>query len=42
MLMECADAIYKVHPKAPVKYGDILIENLCGTGCNVIATSDSE
>lgn len=41
-LFECADAIYKVHPKAPVHYGDVLIEDLCGTGCNVIATCDSE
>lgn len=40
LLFTCADAIYKVHPKLPVKYGDVLIENLLGTGCNVIATCD--
>lgn len=40
LLFACADAIYKVHPPLPVKYGDVLIENLLGTGCNVIATCD--
>lgn len=42
MLKECARAVYSTHPKLPVKYGDVLIENLCGTGAKVIATADME
>ena len=40
MLKQCAKAIYETHPVLPVKYGDVLIENLLGTGANVIATND--
>ncbi len=42
MLKECAKAIYATHPQLPVKYGTVLIENICGTGANVIATADME
>lgn len=42
LLKKCARTIYGTHPNFPVKYGDILIENLCGTGANVIATADME
>ena len=42
LLMECAREIYRTHPEAPVHAGDIRIENVCGTGCRVIATRDSE
>lgn len=38
MLLDCAAAIYEVHPSLPIEAGDVLIENLCGTGANVIAT----
>jgi len=37
-LMECAKKIYDVHPKLPIAPGDVLIENLCGTGAKVVAT----
>lgn len=37
-LLECAQALYRVHPKLPIKAGDVLIEDLCGTGVKVIAT----
>ena len=40
LLKECAKAVYSTHPTLPVKYGDVLIENLCGTGAKVIATAD--
>ena len=40
-LFECAAEIYRTHPSAPVRRGDILIRNLCGTGSNVVATRDS-
>lgn len=40
-LMECAASIYQVHPKLPIAAGDILIEDLCETGANVVATRDA-
>lgn len=40
LLKECVKAVYSTHSKLPVKYGDVLIENLCGTGAKVIATAD--
>ncbi|MDD6311020.1 MAG: DUF1667 domain-containing protein [Firmicutes bacterium] len=42
LLLECAKAIYEVHPKLPVACGDVLIENILGTGSNVISTCDAE
>lgn len=42
MMMECVKTMYSVHPAGPVKCGDVLIADLCGTGANVIATRDSE
>ena len=41
-MMACVKAMYSVRPPAPVHSGDILMENLCGTGANVVATRDSE
>ena len=38
LLMECARAIYHAHPALPVHAGDVLIQDLLGTGANVIAT----
>ena len=32
--------INKITGKLPIKIGDILIENLLGTGCNIIATKN--
>lgn len=37
-LMECAARIYQIHPKLPIAAGDVLVQNLCGTGAQVIAT----
>ena len=33
--------MYRTHPAPPVRRGDILIRDICGTGCNVIATRDA-
>lgn len=41
-LMECAARLYQVHPKLPIAAGDVLIEDLCGTGARVIATRDCD
>jgi CxxC motif-containing protein len=42
MLLECVRQIYRTHPKLPVHRGDVLMEDLCGTGARVLATRDSE
>ena len=42
MLFACAAEIYRTHPETPVRRGDILIRDLCGTGSNVVATRDSQ
>ena len=39
MLKKCAAEIYRNHPKLPIRSGDILIKDLCGTGADVVATS---
>ena len=41
MEFDCAAEIYRTHPAPPVRRGDILIRDLCGTGCNVVATRDA-
>lgn len=35
----CLDAIKALRIRAPVSVGDVMIENVAGTGVNVIATS---
>ena len=34
------DAIGHVKVAAPVRIGDVVIENVCGTGVNVVATKN--
>lgn len=38
-IIACADYIRTVEAKAPVKIGDVLIENILDTGINVVATN---
>ena len=38
MIFECMDAINRVCISAPVKIGDVVIPDVCGTGIDVIAT----
>ena len=40
MIFEVMDAINVVVANNSVQIGDIIIENVCGTGANVIATSN--
>ena len=37
LVTDCLQEIYRVTVDAPVRHGDILIENILGTGCNIIA-----
>ena len=41
LLFDCAKKIYQTRPQAPVRCGDILLRDVCGTGCNVVATRDT-
>jgi CxxC motif-containing protein len=38
LIFDCMKEVNKVIVTAPVKVGDVLIENVCGTDVNVIAT----
>lgn len=38
-IMECMEIINNTSAEAPVRLGDILIENILGTGINIIATN---
>lgn len=42
LMMECMDVINKTQVKAPVKIGDVLIENILNTGVDIVATNDAE
>lgn len=40
LIFECMAEINKAKISAPVKIGDVIIENVCGTGVQVVATSN--
>ena len=40
MIMDIIKAIHKTKPKAPIKIGDVIIENILNTGVNILATRD--
>ncbi|MGI6004039.1 MAG: DUF1667 domain-containing protein [Christensenellales bacterium] len=37
-LRECLNEVYRITASAPVKCGDVLIENVCGTGVDIVAS----
>ena len=37
-IFDCVKALKDVEVKAPVKIGDVIVENVAGTGVNIIAT----
>ena len=39
-IFECVKALKDVEVVAPVKIGDVIVENVAGTGVNVIATKN--
>ena len=39
-IQECMKALAGVKVKVPVKIGDVIIENIAGTGVNIIATKN--
>ena len=38
-MFEIMEEINKVTVEAPVRMGEIIIENVCGTGADIIATN---
>lgn len=38
MIFPCMAVINKVEVEAPVKMGDVVVENILGTGVNIVAT----
>ncbi|NIA09619.1 MAG: DUF1667 domain-containing protein [Nitrospiraceae bacterium] len=38
MIKKCVRTLSKIKVKAPVDYGDVIAENICGTGVDVIAS----
>jgi len=42
MLFDCVKELRKVHLKAPIHIGDVIVENILGTGVNIVATGNSE
>lgn len=41
-IFECAKALQNVHIQAPVKIGDVIIEDVASTGVAIIATKNVE
>ena len=39
-IFDCVKALRDVEVQAPVKIGDVIVENIAGTGVNVIATKN--
>ncbi len=36
-LRECLQALYRITVEAPVSCGDVVLEDICGTGVNILA-----
>lgn len=41
-IKDCMEALKGIRTDAPVEIGDIIIENVCGTGVSVVATKNVE
>ncbi|MDR1588490.1 MAG: DUF1667 domain-containing protein [Treponema sp.] len=40
MLLACAAELQRHQPKEPVKTGDVILADICGTGVRIVATRD--
>ncbi len=38
-ILDCVEALKHITVKAPVKIGDVVAEDICGTGINIVATN---
>ncbi len=41
-MMECMAEVNRLRPNAPVKMGEVLMQNIAGTKANVVATAETE
>ena len=41
-IRDCIKALKTVELSAPVRMGDVVVENVCGTGVNIVATASVE
>ena len=41
-IMDCMKALKVIELTAPVRMGDVVAENVCGTGVNIVATASVE
>ena len=39
-IFDCMKEINKIRVDAPVKVGDVILKDICGTGVDIIATKD--
>lgn len=39
-VFDCVKEIYQTRPNAPIRCGETIIEDICGTGVSVISTRD--
>ncbi len=39
-IFECAEEIRQIELSPPIRCGDVLIKNICGTGADIIATRE--
>ena len=39
-IFDCVKALKEVEVVAPVKIGDVIVENVAGTGVNIVATKN--
>lgn len=40
MILECMRDVSRIKVKAPIRRGEVILENVAGTGVNVVATRD--
>ena len=40
LLFDCVNEIFSHQAAAPIHVGDVILPNVCGTGCDVIATQE--
>lgn len=40
LIFQCMEEIGKVEVEAPIRLGDVMIENILGTGADIVATRD--
>ena len=41
-IFQCMEEIRKAAAEAPVRIGDVILENVAGTGVSVVATTNAE